>query len=89
MRAAPNFGADYARAFDAIYPELAAANDLLLYPFFLDGIVDDPKLNQGDGLHPTGDGVAKIVAGILPKVEALLARVRGEACMMRDQYARF
>ena len=56
MRAAPNLGPDYARAFDAIYPELAAANGLLLYPFFLDGVVADPKLNQRDGLHPTGGG---------------------------------
>ena len=51
---------------------------LLLYPFFLDGVVGDPKLNIGDGLHPTGEGVAKIVAGILPKVEALMARVRAK-----------
>jgi acyl-CoA thioesterase-1 len=79
MRAAPNLGADYGRAFDAIYPELAAANDLLLYPFFLEGVVADPKLNIGDGLHPTGEGVAKIVSGILPKVEALLARVRAKS----------
>ena len=78
MLAAPNLGAEYGRAFDAIYPELAASNDLLLYPFFLDGIVGDPKLNIGDGLHPTGEGVAKIVSGILPKVEALLARVRAK-----------
>ena len=78
MLAAPNLGADYGRAFDAIYPELAAANDLLLYPFFLDGIVADRRLNIGDGLHPTGEGVAKIVAGILPKVEAVLARVRAK-----------
>jgi acyl-CoA thioesterase-1 len=78
MLAAPNMGADYGRAFDAIYPELAAANDLLLYPFFLEGVVADPKLNIGDGLHPTGEGVAKIVSGILPKVEAVLARVRAK-----------
>ncbi len=78
MLAAPNMGADYGRAFDAIYPELAVANDLLLYPFFLDGVVADPKLNIGDGLHPTGEGVAKIVSGILPKVEAMLARVRAK-----------
>jgi acyl-CoA thioesterase-1 len=75
MLAAPNLGADFGRAFDAIYPELAAANDLLLYPFFLDGVVTDSKLNIGDGLHPTGAGVATIVSGILPKVEELLARV--------------
>src|SRR5712672_969066 len=78
MLAAPNLGADYGRAFDAIYPELAAANDLLLYPFFLDGVVADARLNIGDGLHPTGEGVAKIVSGILPKVEAVLARVRAK-----------
>ena len=78
MRAAPNLGPDYVRAFDAIYPELAAANDLVFYPFFLDGVVADPKLHIGDGLHPTGEGVAKIVTGILPKVEALLARVRAK-----------
>ena len=78
MRAAPNLGPDYARAFDAIYPDLAAANDVLLYPFFLDSVVADPKLNIGDGLHPTGEGVARIVSGILPKVEAVLARVRAK-----------
>ena len=78
MLAAPNLGADYARSFNAIYPELAAANDLVFYPFFLDGIVGDPKLNQRDGLHPTAAGVAAIVARILPKVEALIARVRAK-----------
>lgn len=78
MLAAPNLGPNYAREFNAIYPELAAANDVLLYPFFLDGVVADPKLNIGDGLHPTGEGVARIVSGILPKVEALLARVRAK-----------
>jgi acyl-CoA thioesterase-1 len=78
MQAARNLGPDYARAFDPIYPELATANGLLLYPFFLDGIVGDAKLNQSDGLHPTAAGVAKIVAGILPKVEELIARVRAK-----------
>src|ERR1700738_963486 len=37
MRAAPNLGPDYGRDFEAIYSDLAARNDLLLYPFFLDG----------------------------------------------------
>ena len=76
MRAAPNLGDQYVRAFEAIYPELAAKYDLLLYPFFLDGIVGDSKFNQRDGLHPTAAGVDKIVAGILPKAEELVARVR-------------
>jgi acyl-CoA thioesterase I len=76
MRAAPNLGPDYGRQFDAIYPDLATRNHLLLYPFFLEGIAANPKLNQGDGLHPTAAGVDAIVAGILPKAEELVGRVR-------------
>jgi acyl-CoA thioesterase-1 len=76
MLAVPSLGAEYVYGFDAIYPELAAKYDLLLYPFFLEGVAADPKLNQRDGLHPTAAGVDKIVAGILPKAEELVARVR-------------
>ena len=81
MRAAPNLGPDYGRDFDAIYPDLAARNDLLLYPFFLDGVATDAKLNQRDGLHPTAAGVDAIVARILPKAEELVARVRDKRGM--------
>lgn len=76
MRAAPNLGPDYGRDFEAIYSELAARNRLLFYPFFLDGVAADARLNQRDGLHPTADGVDVIVARILPKVEELVGRVR-------------
>jgi acyl-CoA thioesterase-1 len=79
MLAARNLGDDYTKAFDAIYPDLAAQNGLLLYPFFVDGIVGDAKLTQNDGLHPTTAGVARIVQGILPKVEELIARVRAKS----------
>jgi acyl-CoA thioesterase-1 len=78
MLAPPNLGADYGRAFNAIYPDLAKTYDTLLYPFFLDGVVTDRKLNQGDGLHPTAAGVDVIVARILPQVEALIGRVRAK-----------
>ena len=76
MIAPRNLGADFARSFDPIYPDLAAKYDLLLYPFFLDGVATDPALNQGDGLHPTAAGVTVIVARMLPKVEELIARAR-------------
>ena len=72
MRAAPNLGPEYADQFSAIYPALAKAYDVPLYPFFLDGVAGDPKLNQPDGLHPTADGVEVIVQKILPSVEALM-----------------
>ena len=77
MRAAPNMGADYGREFEAIYADLAAANDLLLYPFFLDGVAAAAALNQPDGIHPSAAGVEAIVVRILPRVEELVARVLG------------
>jgi acyl-CoA thioesterase I len=77
MLAAPNLGADYERAFNGIFPELAASGHLPFYPFFLAGVLNNPRLVQPDGLHPTAAGVDTIVAGILPQVEELLARVRG------------
>ena len=75
MRAPPNLGADYSKTFDAIYPELAAAYELGLYPFILDGVAGDRALNQADGLHPTAAGVDVIVGRMLPKVEELIAQV--------------
>ncbi|MDH3195469.1 MAG: arylesterase [Hyphomicrobiales bacterium] len=74
MKAPPNLGDVYAAEFDVIYPELAAAEEVLLYPFFLDGVAADPALNLADGIHPSADGVARIVEKILPSVEALIAQ---------------
>jgi acyl-CoA thioesterase-1 len=78
MQAPRNLGADYARAFDAIFPALAAAHAVVFYPFFLEGVATDPKLNQSDGLHPNVAGVDAIVAGILPKVEELISATRAQ-----------
>ncbi len=76
MAAPRNLGADYVAAFDAMYGELADAHGAILYPFFLEGVALQPALNQADGIHPNARGVARIVAGILPHAEALLARAR-------------
>jgi acyl-CoA thioesterase-1 len=76
MQAPRNLGVEYATGFDSIFPDLAKAYGILLYPFFLDGVATDPKLNLGDGLHPTAKGIDVIVSRILPSVEGLIARVR-------------
>ena len=78
MRAAPNLGVDYGRAFERVYPELAAKYGVILYPFFLDGVAADRTLTQPDGLHPNAAGVAVIVRRILPTVQELIARVRAQ-----------
>lgn len=72
MRAAPNMGADYARAFEGMYPALAAKHRVALYPFFLDGVARRRGLFQSDGLHPNAQGVAIIVRRIVPAVRRAL-----------------
>lgn len=74
MKAPPNMGPDYQAQFDGMYERLAAKHGVLLYPFFLDGVAAEPKLNQGDGMHPNPAGVDVIVARILPSVEQLLGK---------------
>ena len=76
MLAPPNMGADYAKAFNAIYPALAARHPVIFYPFFLAGVAADPKLDQADGMHPNAAGVDVIVGRILPSVEQLIAKAR-------------
>jgi acyl-CoA thioesterase-1 len=76
MQAPRNLGPDYARDFDGIYPALASAHPVVFYPFFLEGVAADPKLNQADGMHPNAAGVDVIVARILPRVKELIVRAR-------------
>lgn len=75
MKANRGLGGDYVEQFDAIYPELAQEHGALLYPFFLEGVALNPELNQPDGLHPNADGVAVIVAGLMPAVKELVQQV--------------
>ncbi len=72
MLAPPNMGKDYEAAFNAIYPKLAEKHGVELYPFFLDGVVADPKLNQADGIHPNAAGTAVIVERLSPTVDKLV-----------------
>lgn len=76
MLAPRNLGTAYTTAFDAIFPDLAAAYNVLYYPFFLQGVAIDQALNQRDGMHPSAAGVDVIVSRILPKVEELIARAK-------------
>lgn len=68
MLAPPNLGRDYGAAFEAVFPQLAQEHDVPLYPFFLEGVAGDALLNQGDGIHPSAQGIAIIVERILPTV---------------------
>lgn len=76
MYAPRNLGPDYATRFDGMFKALADKYGLVFYPFFLDGIAGDRKLNQPDLLHPTADGVRVIVERILPTVERFVETLR-------------
>jgi acyl-CoA thioesterase I len=78
MLAPPNYGNDYAARFNTIYPDLSKSLGVPLYPFFLEGVASDAKLNQADGLHPTEEGVDVIVKNILPTVQAFLGALPGQ-----------
>ena len=72
MYAPRNYGTDYGKEFDAVYPRLAKAHGVPLYPFFLDGVAGDAALNQADGLHPNAKGVEAIVDRLGPDVAKLI-----------------
>jgi len=73
MVAAPNLGHAYGEQFGTIYPRLAEKYGVTLYPFFLDGVAGDPKLLLEDGMHPTAEGIDRMVAKALPTVEKAIA----------------
>lgn len=72
MMAPPNLGKDYGDRFNGIFGDLAGRFDVILYPFFLEGVAAQPGLNQSDGIHPNRAGVDRIVAGILPYLTPLI-----------------
>jgi acyl-CoA thioesterase-1 len=75
MLAPPNLGNDYKTAFDALYPDLAEAHHLLFMPFLLQDVALNSGLNQADGMHPNGKGVAVMVEHLLPLVTEAMDRV--------------
>ena len=75
LMAPTNYGPDYKEAFDTMYPDLAEKYGALYDPFFLEGVGGRPGMNQPDGIHPSAEGVAVMVARIGPLVLALLDRV--------------
>ena len=72
MRASPNMGRDYQRAFDGIYPALERKHGVPLHPFFMQGVAANRPLLLRDGMHPNARGVSVIVRAIAPRVRDAL-----------------
>lgn len=72
MRAPPNYGPEYQKQFDALYAELAREHGAALIPFWLEDIYREPELFQADKIHPTAEGIERLVASTLAEVEGAL-----------------
>jgi acyl-CoA thioesterase I len=70
----PNYGVQYAKAFSAVYGDIAKARQVPLVPFLLEGIALDPALMQADGLHPNADGQPRVLDNVWPSLQKLLRR---------------
>lgn len=82
MRSPPNYGPEYQAQFDAIYADLAKEYGAKLIPFWLEAIYREPALFQSDKIHPTADGVERLVAATLGQVEGALPPASGASPAM-------
>jgi acyl-CoA thioesterase-1 len=73
MRAPREIGQGYAKDFDAVFPAVAKAQGVTLYPDFLAGVGRDPALHQSDAIHPNAKGAGIIAARLAPVVKKALA----------------
>lgn len=83
IEAPGNYGPDYKRDFEAIYPDLSDKYSTLFIPNFFDSLQDDSgaignarDFMQSDGIHPNARGVARIVNRMGPVVQELIAKAR-------------
>lgn len=73
MEVPPNYGVRYAADFRRLYAEVARTHKAAFMPFLLDGVAGNPRLNQGDGIHPTAEGYGRVVDHLWPYLQPLLA----------------
>ncbi|MFZ5963327.1 arylesterase [Thalassococcus sp. BH17M4-6] len=81
LRAPGNYGPEFQRSFNAMYPELSDTYDTLFEPDFFAGLAGEGAnpaqvrgYMQADGIHPTAEGVSRIVAELGPRVAELVER---------------
>ena len=72
LSAPKGVGGDYGREFSAVFPAVAKANRVAVYPNLLAGVALDQRLNQGDGIHPNAQGVIIVAEGLAPAVAKAL-----------------
>ena len=74
MKALPNYGEDYMREFETVFPELAEKHDLIFLPFLLEGVAGEREYTQSDGLHPLASGYSIITDLVWQRLEPMLKK---------------
>lgn len=68
----PNYGPRYTEPFYQMFGDIAEQENLALVPFLIDGIPQQPRLMQSDGIHPRAEAQAMILDNVWPTLEPLL-----------------
>ncbi len=71
IRLPPNYGAAYTEGFQAVFQEVAAAEQVPLVPLLLAG-VEAFEMMQADGIHPSAAAQPRILDNVWPELEPLL-----------------
>ena len=74
MKVPPNYGTAYARAFDALFVDIARKRRASVVPYVFEGFGDDLALFQPDRIHPTSAAQVKILDNVWPVLLPLLTR---------------
>ncbi len=67
-----NYGPQYRTGLRDMYRDVAREFNVPLVPFVLDGVAQDPKLMQDDGLHPLAAGEPKVLDNVWPALQQAL-----------------
>ncbi len=81
VRIPPNYGPQYSAAFEAVYDDLGARDDVIYAPFMLRSFALDRSAFQSDGLHPTAAVQPAILDTLWPSIESALAGSSIEALL--------
>jgi acyl-CoA thioesterase-1 len=88
MKLPPNYGPEYTRAFEALFPALAAKYDVALLPFLLEGVAADPDLNLPDGIHPNARGTEIVARNVFAALLPLLSEPTASGSSARSEPSR-
>jgi acyl-CoA thioesterase-1 len=74
MRMPANYGATYADQFHALFGELGKKYSVPVVEFFLEGVAQNSKLMQQDGIHPTAAAQELLLDNVWPVLKTVLKR---------------